>query len=111
MYKSFSVSNFRGLRELKIDSLQRINLIAGKNNVGKTTLLEAMWLHSGPNEPRLTASVDIFRGLDLDHNEPFHDLFWKFDFNSGIELSASGDWDGNGSLSRAKVRLRLLESA
>ena len=96
MYKTFRVRNFRGLRNLDIDSLERVNLIAGKNNVGKTALLEALWLHSGPNAPRLSTVVNDFRGLQNPNmREVFHGIFRNFDPNAGIELSASGDWGRN----------------
>lgn len=39
---SLHIQNFRGFRDLKIDQLGRVNLIVGKNNVGKTSLLEAI---------------------------------------------------------------------
>ena len=44
MYKSFRVKNFRCFKDLQINDLGRVNLIAGKNNTGKTALLEAMYL-------------------------------------------------------------------
>ena len=96
MYKTFRVRNFRGLRKLDIDSLERVNLIAGKNNVGKTALLEALWLHSGPNQPRLGLAVNELRGLqNYNVREAFRVLFHNFDPDAGIELSASGDWGQN----------------
>ena len=46
MYKSFRVKNFRCFKDLQINDLGRVNLIAGKNNTGKTALMEAMYLHT-----------------------------------------------------------------
>lgn len=43
---SLSIKNYRNLKSLEIDSLARINLIAGKNNTGKTSLLEAISLYA-----------------------------------------------------------------
>lgn len=43
---SLEIQNFRALRHLKIERLARVNLIVGKNNVGKTSLLEALWLYA-----------------------------------------------------------------
>jgi hypothetical protein len=43
---SLEVRNFRGFEHLKIESLGRVNLVVGKNNVGKTSLLEALWLYA-----------------------------------------------------------------
>ncbi|MGH9849371.1 MAG: AAA family ATPase [Blastocatellia bacterium] len=44
MLRSLAIKNFRGFRELKIEPVARVNLIAGKNNVGKTGVLEALYL-------------------------------------------------------------------
>ena len=45
MYKSFRVKNFRCFKDLQINDLGRVNLIAGKNNTGKTALLEAISIY------------------------------------------------------------------
>lgn len=42
--KSLQIKNYKNLKDFKIDSLARVNLIVGKNNVGKSTLLEAISL-------------------------------------------------------------------
>ncbi len=44
MLRALTIKNFRGFRELKIEPLARVNLIAGKNNVGKTSVLESLYL-------------------------------------------------------------------
>ena len=43
---SLEVRNFRAFRDLKLERLGRVNLLVGKNNVGKTSLLEALWLYA-----------------------------------------------------------------
>ena len=53
MYKSFNIENFRCFSELTLKPLERINLIAGKNNIGKTALLEALWIRHGYQNPEL----------------------------------------------------------
>ena len=53
MLESLRVKNYRVFKDLKIDGLHRINLIAGKNNSGKTSLLEAMFLLSGGGNPQM----------------------------------------------------------
>lgn len=93
IYRSFTIKNFRGLKDLTIDGLERINLIAGKNNVGKTALLEALWIHHGANNPELGLRVDSFRGLEAGDPENFMgNLFFDFKRDLVIELSAKGDW-------------------
>ena len=89
MYKSFTAKNFRGFDDVTIEPLERINLIAGKNNVGKTALLEALWLHHGYHNPELGLRLRVFRGLDRFKRDEFlWDLFSDFDPGKTIELSS-----------------------
>jgi hypothetical protein len=46
---SLEIRGFRCFRHLQIERLGRVNLIVGKNNVGKTSLLEALWLFAQRN--------------------------------------------------------------
>lgn len=79
MIKTFTIKNFRCFQDLKIEHLERINLIVGKNNVGKTALLEALWLHYGYFNPGLALSINAFRGLEkYKSNELLWDLFHGF---------------------------------
>jgi len=50
---SFEIHNFRPFRHLKIKRLARVNLIVGKNNVGKTSLLEALHLYGHGGVPAI----------------------------------------------------------
>lgn len=46
MVNSLVIRNYRNLDELSIDSLSKVNLIIGKNNTGKSTLLEAIAIYA-----------------------------------------------------------------
>jgi energy-coupling factor transporter ATP-binding protein EcfA2 len=46
---SLEIRRFRCFRELRIGRLGRVNLVIGKNNVGKSTLLEALRLFASPS--------------------------------------------------------------
>ncbi|MGB0561349.1 MAG: AAA family ATPase [Spirulinaceae cyanobacterium] len=46
MLNSLHISGFRTFKDLKIDRLGRVNLIVGRNNVGKTSLLEAVHIYT-----------------------------------------------------------------
>lgn len=51
MLNSLQISNFKGIKEIKISTLGRLNLIVGKNNSGKSSILEALMLYaSGGSE-------------------------------------------------------------
>ncbi|MBC7098496.1 AAA family ATPase [Candidatus Bipolaricaulota bacterium] len=93
MYKSFEVRNFRCFRELTIDNLDRVNLIAGMNNVGKTALLEALFLHCGAYNPELALRINGFRGIEEFRIEltpwaetPWDSLFFDFDVSKEVKL-------------------------
>lgn len=60
---SFQVEGFRALKRLQLEELKRVNLIVGKNNVGKTYLLEAirLYIHRG--------SPDILRTILVERDE------------------------------------------
>ena len=53
MLTEFTVTNFRNLKDVSLQNLGRITLIAGKNGVGKTALLESLWLLNGPGQSRV----------------------------------------------------------
>ncbi len=48
---SLEIRNFRAFEFLSVDKFSRVNLLTGKNNSGKTTLLEAIWLYSQGGTP------------------------------------------------------------
>ena len=61
MFKSLRIRNYRVFKDLEISGLHRINLIAGKNNSGKTSLLEAIFLLAQGSNPVSALSAGIFR--------------------------------------------------
>jgi len=110
MYKSFEVRNFRCFKHLVISHLERINLIAGKNNVGKTALLEALFIHCGAYNPELTMRINTFRGIETIKIElgkwaetPWNSLFSKFNTSNSIELIGEDTISG-----RRLLKLRVI---
>lgn len=45
-FKHIEIHNFRGIESLKINNIKQVNLITGKNNCGKTSVLEAVLNHN-----------------------------------------------------------------
>lgn len=66
---SLEIRNFRAFHDLKIEHLKRVNLIVGKNNIGKTSLLEAIRLYAS----RASTPTFIWEIMDLRHEikQPF----------------------------------------
>jgi len=48
MIESIELENFKNFLKFKLNKLKQINLIVGKNNAGKTNLLEALFIGSNP---------------------------------------------------------------
>jgi hypothetical protein len=78
MYTRFEILNFRGFDNLVLEPLARVNLIAGKNNVGKTALLEALFLHIGAHNPELPLRVNAIRGIERFPIQPEEAWGWFF---------------------------------
>ena len=59
---SLEIHNFRAFDHLRIEALGRVNLITGQNNVGKTSVLEAVYLFARAGAPR--ALFELLRSRD-----------------------------------------------
>lgn len=70
MYKSISIKNFKHLFDLKINNLNRINIIAGKNNCGKSSILEALFLFFDRGNPTAPIRSSAWRGFKTHHTTP-----------------------------------------
>lgn len=63
------IQNFKCFQELEVDNLKRVNLIGGKNNIGKTAFLEACYLLSNSfNIFKSDLSYQVNTGSRLDRH-------------------------------------------
>jgi predicted ATPase len=111
MYRSFEIIGFRCFDHLVLPRLKRVNLIAGVNNVGKTALLEALFLHAGAYNPALTMTLDVLRGIGEIKIEfgrwtetPWDSIFRDFDTSRVIRLVGDNESTGRRTLSLRLVR-------
>jgi len=88
MFDSIEINNFKGFNNLKIKNLKQFNLFVGKNESGKTTVLEAIFLLINPNNPKLPMNINIFRELYNINSLFFKILFYKEKVNQNIVLNA-----------------------
>ncbi|MEG4118837.1 AAA family ATPase [Microcoleus sp. N9_B4] len=61
MLKEIEIQNFRCFEQIKISGFERVNLIGGKNNAGKTVLLEALFLNVVPDAGSLAMLRELRR--------------------------------------------------
>ena len=57
MLESLYIKNFRLFNVLEIEQLKRVNLFVGKNNSGKTCLLEALWIYASSGSPTVLNNI------------------------------------------------------
>jgi len=62
MLDSLYIKNYRNLQALTISSLSRVNLIIGKNNTGKSTILEAIAIYASKGDLNLIYELISERG-------------------------------------------------
>ena len=81
-FPDLSIQGYRGFNNLSIPQLGRITLITGKNNTGKSSVLEALRLHAQNAAPYAIRSILAFReefnrlgdedGRASDQDSPFN---------------------------------------
>jgi predicted ATPase len=110
VYKSLRIRNFKCFEDLDVHSLKRINLISGPNNVGKTALLEAFFIHAGAPNPNLTLVVNALRGLETSRIDlsrlketPWDSVFRNFDTEQTVEMEGEDEATGH-----RRVRMRVI---
>lgn len=83
-FSTFSIKNFRCFKSFTFDSIERINLIGGMNNAGKTTLLETIFLLLGTTNIHIVLKLNAFRGMEsMDGNATsIRDMAWAHLFHN-----------------------------
>ncbi len=87
MFKKIKIENLRGISSLELNDLQQFNLFVGKNNCGKTTLLESILLISTPGKTFNPVWITNIRGHFITQPYSWTVLFNKMDIESPIRLT------------------------
>lgn len=98
MLTRLSIRNFKGIKTCEVKDLRRINLFIGKNDSGKSTILESVYylfreLHSPPQlSAIMRRRTNVFAGAS--------ELWFRYKTSSPVEISATFD--------SCKVEWRLI---
>ncbi|MCC7143820.1 MAG: AAA family ATPase [Candidatus Eisenbacteria bacterium] len=87
------IRNFRCFEDLRIDALAHVNLVGGRNNAGKTALLEALFLLAGCHTTQLPTRLNQLRGYITELNNPREVWGWLFrdkDVSRTIRIEGDG---------------------
>ena len=82
-FTAFHIDSYRKLSNIDVKHLSRVNLFAGGNNVGKTSILEAFYLLSQLNSPNAYLNLERYRGKFMDK---FQAKWVHKNFTNTIEL-------------------------
>lgn len=91
MITGLSIKGFKGFKNLNIPKLTRITLVGGKNNTGKTSLLEAVFLFFDRLNPQMITNQFARRGVSILPLEPetmWAPIFHDYEMEKEISISA-----------------------
>ncbi len=89
MIENIEINNFRCFDRLKVSGCKRINLISGKNNIGKTALLEAIFINSNPIKDTIFSLCDLRRESGNFSELLPEQMYGNFFFQQEIRSSCS----------------------
>ena len=109
---SLSIKGFRGIKELSIERLGRVTLLAGKNSVGKTTVLDAVRVYAARGYHRDLISIlesheELAALTDGANHEQFgpylEGIFYGRDASQGAFLSIGPNDDSDQLIIKAGI--------
>lgn len=103
MFKKLEVYHFRGIKEAVIENLGQVNLFWGKNNCGKSSLLDALFLVAGMSNPMLPLTINQIRQYGNVSPDGLKVNFYEFDTQTPIRIVAT---DGE----RRELRIKVEET-
>ena len=92
MIRKISIENFRGFESISVSDMKRITLISGRNNVGKSSILEALFLMMDHSSGDSFAKISGFRGsITGGAVALWNPLFYQLDTEREIRINIKDD--------------------
>ncbi|TAH17585.1 MAG: hypothetical protein EAZ09_19655 [Oscillatoriales cyanobacterium] len=108
MLKEIEIQNFRCFDKIKISGFERVNLIGGKNNAGKTALLEALFLNVAPEASSLAILRELRREplktIEAMPDRAWDNLFYAHKKDNFIVIIGKND---NDNTDRVEIKLEI----
>ena len=89
VFNEVEINNFRGIKHLVLSDLRQINLLVGKNNCGKSTVLDGIFLLSGFSNPLLNLRINQFRDYNRFNEEDLALNFYNMISDNHIQISGN----------------------
>ncbi len=98
MITALVIENFKVFRHIEFKDLKRMTLISGRNNIGKSTILEAMFLYMDHLSVESFGKLNGFRStVGMGVEGLWEPLFYQMDTNNPIHITVT-DNDRTGHL-------------
>ncbi len=96
MLNRVKIENYRGFRSYRLDGMTTVNLLVGKNNSGKTALLESLHFLASGGDPMVLVNAASRRGevVSAGREESFLDIshfFHGHEIEPGSHFSLSAE--------------------
>ncbi len=89
MLENIVINGFRGFSHLELTDFRQFNLFVGKNNHGKTTILESIFLLIGASNPTLPIVTNSNRDLKTIDKNTWGLFFNNLNMDSDIRIEGS----------------------
>ncbi len=82
---NIEIENFRGIKHAKISDFKRVNLLVGKNNSGKSTVLESLYLLLCSYRGEIQQWTNALKERHPIYDEQYWEaLFYRFDSHKNV---------------------------
>ncbi len=102
MFNKIEIERFRGIKYASIEGFKQINLFFGKNNCGKSSLLESLFLASGLSNPLLPIHVNFMRGYNKSRLNDLKLDFYNLESSKPIHIRVENK-------EKRDLKIRLFE--
>lgn len=88
MINSIEFNNFRGLKHLQLPELSQITLLTGRNNAGKSSILEGVFLFMDHSVAESFGKINNIRGMVSNTNPSslWEPAFYRLDTNNLLQI-------------------------
>ncbi|MBD5193810.1 MAG: AAA family ATPase [Bacteroidales bacterium] len=91
MFDNLNIEGYRGIAKTELSQFSRINLFFGKNNCGKSSILEALFLLTGPANPTLPLLMNQLRGISRHTLQTMALEFYQPNIHNRIFIKSEGN--------------------
>lgn len=90
MIERIAFENFRGFQKIELTELKPVTLISGKNNAGKSSVLEGIFLFLDHLSPEAFLKINRFRGFasPADSVSLWESAFYQMNVKNSLRISA-----------------------